>query len=174
MMILVSSTGLARPRPNISPIIDRRRNGANRRCHMATSKLLAAMIGPALLALAASMLINTGSFPALVERISHDPALIMVTGLLTFVAGIAMVRAHNIWTRGWVTVVTVLGWLFVAGGLARVLFPFQLADVGADKTHVLQLAATAAGIDPNIGFVIDIVVAFALGSFLSFKGYSRA
>src|SRR6516164_6053260 len=38
--------------------------------------------------LAAALLINLGSMSALVEAISHDPALVLVSGVLSFVAGL--------------------------------------------------------------------------------------
>jgi hypothetical protein len=41
---------------------------------MTTSKTIAGLIGPTLVAIAASMLLNTGSFPALAEQVSRDPA----------------------------------------------------------------------------------------------------
>ena len=77
------------------------------------------------------MLFNFGSFPALAEQISRDPGLIFVSGILLFVAGLAIVRAHNIWTGGWPVLVTVLGWLTVLGDLLRMLFPTQLAAMVA-------------------------------------------
>ena len=89
---------------------------------MTTSKTIAGLIGLTLVAIAASMLLNIGSFPTLAEQVSRDPALIFVSGILLFVAGLAIVRVHNRWTNGWPVLVTVLGWLFVLGGLARMLF----------------------------------------------------
>lgn len=78
------------------------------------------------------MLLNLGSFPALAEQISRDPGLIFLSGILLFVAGVAMVRTHNIWVGGWPVVVTVLGWLAVLSGLLRMLFPIQLAAIAAE------------------------------------------
>src|SRR6266581_1815345 len=63
---------------------------------MTTSKTIAGLIGPTLVAIAASMLLNIGSFPALAEQVSRDPALIFVSGILLFV-----LRVHNRWTNGW-------------------------------------------------------------------------
>jgi len=54
---------------------------------MATSKTIAGLIGPTLVAIAAGMLLNIGSFPELAEQVSRDPALIFVSGILLFVAG---------------------------------------------------------------------------------------
>ena len=72
---------------------------------------------------------DVGSFPALAKQVSHDPVLIFVSGILLFVAGLAIVRVHNRWTNGWPVLVTVLGWLAVFSGLARMLFPTGLAAI---------------------------------------------
>ena len=127
----------------------------------AASKMIAALIGPTLIAIAAAMLLNFRSFPQLAEQISRDPGLIFLSGILLFVAGLAIVRAHNIWAGGWPVLVTVLGWVAVLGGLARMLFP-------------TQLAAMVARVGQNSGWIIAAaVVILVIGAFLSFKGYSR-
>ncbi len=76
---------------------------------MTTSKTIAGLIGPTLVAIAASMLLNIGSFPALAEQVSRDPALIFVSGILLFVAGLAIVRVHNRWTTASVANVVITG-----------------------------------------------------------------
>ena len=127
----------------------------------ATSKMIAGLIGPTLIAIAAAMLLNFRSFPQLAEQISRDPGLIFLSGILLFVAGLAIVRAHNIWAGGWPVLVTVLGWVAVLGGLARMLFP-------------TQLAAMVARVGQSSGWIIAAaVVILVIGAFLSFKGYSR-
>jgi hypothetical protein len=105
---------------------------------MKTSKTIAGLIGPTLVAIAASMLLNIGSFPELAEQVSRDPVPIFVSGILLFVAGLAIVRVHNRWTNGWPVLVTVLGWLTVFSGLAR----------------IPGLAAIAGGFGQNIGATI--------------------
>ena len=128
---------------------------------MAMSKAIAGLIGPTLVAIATGMLLNLGSFPAIAEQVSRDPALILVSGILLFIAGLAIVRAHNLWTGGWPVLVTILAWLAVLGGLVRILFPTRLAALAAGLAQSSGLIATAA------------VVLLALGAFLSFKGYSQ-
>ena len=121
---------------------------------MANSKLIAGLIGPTLVAFAVATLINLRSFP----EFSSTATLIFVTGILLFVAGVAIVRSHNNWKRGWPTI---LGWLAVLGGLVRLFFP-------------IHLAANAGDIGRNTGLVVTALVVFLLlGGFLSFKGYSR-
>ena len=128
---------------------------------MTTSKTIAALTGPTLVAMAAAMLLNLGSLPAMTEEISHEPVLILVSGVLLFVAGLAIVRVHNHWAADWEVLVTVLGWLAIVGGLIRMLFP-------------IQLAAFVAGVGQRTGAMSAALVVFLLvGAFLSYKGYSR-
>jgi cytochrome bd-type quinol oxidase subunit 2 len=108
---------------------------------MTTSKRIAGLIGPTFVALAVSMLLNLGSFPALAEQISRDPALILVSGILLLVAGLAIVREHNRWAGGWPVLVTALGWLAILGGLARMLFPFQL-EIGLPEANAANLSSS--------------------------------
>ena len=127
---------------------------------MTNSKMIAGLMGPTLIAIAAGMLFNLGSFLLLSEQISRDTGLIFVSGILSFIAGLAILPTHNIWA-GWPVVVTVFGWLAVLGGLLRMMFP-------------TRVAAIAAKIGGSTGSSIaGAVVLLVLGAFLSFKGYSR-
>jgi hypothetical protein len=119
-------------------------------------------MGPTLIALAAALLINLGSMSALVESVSRDPALVLISGVLSFVAGLAVVRVHNHWAGGWVVLVTILGWLLVIGGLVRMLFPIWLAGMAAS----LVLSA---------GFIVgEAIVLLVVGGFLSWKAYTTS
>jgi hypothetical protein len=127
---------------------------------MQTSKTIAGLIGPTLVAIAAAILLNLGSLPVMAEQVSREPALIFLSGILLFVVGLAIVRAHNVWT-GWPVLVTVLGWLAILGGVIRLFVP-------------LQGAALAAGFGQRTGVMVVAAVVFLLvGAFLSWKGYSR-
>ena len=127
---------------------------------MTTSKMIAALMGPTLVAMAAAMLLNLGSLPALTEEISREPVLILVSGVLMFVAGLAIVRVHNRWAAEWPMFVTILGWLALLGGLVRMLFPIQLASI-------------VARVGQSTGLIsVPLLVLLAVGAFLSYKGYS--
>src|SRR5262249_51436398 len=90
---------------------------------MAHSKLIGGMIGPLMVALGCAMLINRELFPVIADQISHDYGLILLSGILSLLAGIAIVRVHNIWSAGWQIIITLFGWLAVLGGLARMWVP---------------------------------------------------
>lgn len=95
----------------------------------------------------------------MVEQAFRNPAPIFLSGNPLFVAGLAIVHFHNRWTDGWPVVVSVLGWLAVASGLSRILFPTRLAEnaIGAVRT---------ANVMPVAALIILIV-----GAFLSFKAH---
>ena len=126
---------------------------------MTTSKTIAALLGPTLIASAAAIFINLNFWPTLVDQAFRDPALVFVTGYFHFVAGLAIVYFHNRWARSWPVVVTALGWLALAGGLSRILFPARLGGIATS-------AAQTTGVMPLAALVI-----LAVGGFLSFKAY---
>jgi len=128
---------------------------------MTSSKSIAGLIGPTLVAGAVAVLLNLGTWPALVEQGFRDPALIFVSGFPLFVAGLAIVRAHNRWEGSWPVLVTVVGWLALLSGLSRILFPTRLAPIAVE-------AVECTGVLPAVAIVFLV-----LGAFLSFKGYSR-
>jgi hypothetical protein len=128
---------------------------------MTTSRTIAGLIGPTLAAMGLAMLINLGSFPEIVAQVAHDPPLIFVLGILLFVAGIAIVRVHNVWSGGWPVVVTVLGWLAIVGGIGRMFFP-------------TRLAAFAATLAPRTGVIaVAAIILLVLGAYLSWQAYRR-
>ena len=127
---------------------------------MPTSKTIAGLIGPTLVAVGAALLLNLGSISELLEPLSHNPSLVLIYGIFLFVAGLAIVRFHNHWVKDWSVVVTVFGWLLVGGGLIRILFPLRLAAVAGGFAQSSTAIAAVA------------VVILAFGAFLSFKAYA--
>jgi hypothetical protein len=128
---------------------------------MTTSKSIAGLIGPTLVAGALAVLVNLGAWPALIEQGFGNPALIFVSGFPLFVAGLAIVRVHNRWEGNWSVLVTVTGWLTLLGGFLRMLLPTRLASIAIGAVHT-------PGVLPAVAMVLLLV-----GGFLSFKGYRR-
>ena len=131
---------------------------------MHTSKIIAALLGPTLVATALMVLVNPGAMPKIIEELSKSPMLIVLAGYAAFVPGLAIVYFHNRWTAGWPTLITLLGWLSVIIGFIRMVFPIQLAGV-------MSRAAFA----PAMHIVLPaIAVVFLLvGAVLSYKAYVR-
>jgi hypothetical protein len=95
------------------------------------------------------------------EQISQDPALILVSGILLFIAGLAIVRIHNFWTSGW-PVARNDNWLARRPWWSCTNpFPNPARRTGGRAWAERGLIATAT------------VVLLVLGVFLSFKAYSH-
>ena len=129
---------------------------------MSTSKTIAALLGPTLVASAATVLANRDAMPALIEGMAQSPMLVVLAGYAAFVPGLAIVYFHNRWTGGWPVVVTVMGWLSLIIGLIRMIFPMQIAAMAS------KLAPA-----PSSAFIAIGVVFLLIGGFLSFKAYRR-
>jgi hypothetical protein len=113
-----------------------------------TSRQLAGLIGPTLIALGITEALNIHIFE------SPIAAVVYLNGTILFVAGLALVRAHHRWSWRWPTLITITGWLLLAGGLYRMIAP-----------EAPQAPANAAS-------YAAFAVIVAIGLFLSFKGYS--
>jgi hypothetical protein len=96
---------------------------------MQKSKRIAGLVGPTLVAMLVS------EFP-LVQPHLYDtqiPPVVYLSGTLMFVAGLAIVRAHNSWQRNWTVLVTLSGWFFLLLGLFR-MFAADLYRQGSAST----------------------------------------
>lgn len=76
---------------------------------MAGSRQVAGLVGPVLVAITVSELLNPGVWKDVSAPDTYQ------AGLLAFVAGLAILRAHNRWEMGWPVVVTLVGWFGLMG-----------------------------------------------------------
>ena len=74
------------------------------------------------------------------------------------VAGLAIVRAHNSWTRGWPVLITLVGWMAMLAGLGR-----RAAPVSAQE----------AGHHPSVLYG-SLVALLVIGLVLTLKAYGRS
>jgi hypothetical protein len=114
------------------------------------SKRIAGLVGPTLVAMLVS------EFP-LVQPHLYDaqiPPVVYLSGVLMFVGGLAIVRAHNHWARDWTVLVTLSGWFALTLGLFRMfaagLYQRGSANAGATLFMVLE------GILLIIGLVMTV------------------
>jgi hypothetical protein len=66
-----------------------------------TSKIIAAPLGPTLVAIALMILLNLGAMSGVIDELSKSPMLIVFVGYAAFVPGLAIVYFHNRLTGGW-------------------------------------------------------------------------
>ena len=113
---------------------------------MANSKRLAGLVGPAMVAVTASELLNYRIFATI------DPRATYLNGCLLFIAGVATVRDHNVW-RGWPVLLTITGWVLLLGGVYRMFIP---GGAQGPDTPIVRASIGALTL---------------LGVFLTYKGY---
>jgi uncharacterized membrane protein len=97
---------------------------------MGNSIFLAKLIGPVFLAGAIGMFFNRDAYAAMAREFLHSPPLIYLSGLLTMLAGVALVLTHNIWVADWRVLITLFGWLAAMGGAIRIIWPAQVRSLG--------------------------------------------
>ena len=129
---------------------------------MATSRYLAKLIGPLLLAVGVGMLVNAPLYRVMGAQFLHSVPLIYLSGLLALPVGIAIVLAHNVWEASWRVLITVFGWLAVIGGAVRIVVPQFVQHVGGAIMHLAAL--------PFIGGLVVLV----LGGVLAWFGYRQS
>jgi uncharacterized membrane protein HdeD (DUF308 family) len=122
---------------------------------MADSKQIAGLVGPTSVA----MLI--AEFPLVQPHLydSQIPPVVYLSGVLMFVAGLAVVRAHNIWARNWTVLVTLTGWLFLVLGLIRMFAAGQYQQASAGTNSVV--------------FMVLEGVLLVIALIITYQGYRR-
>jgi len=68
---------------------------------------------------------------------SQIPPVVYLSGVLMFVAGLAVIRAHNIWARNWTVLLTLTGWFALVLGLVRMFAASQYRQVAAGTSSTV-------------------------------------
>jgi uncharacterized membrane protein HdeD (DUF308 family) len=126
---------------------------------METSLFLARLIGPVAIVMGAAMLINPVNMREMATDFLEHRGLIFLAGILTLLAGLAIVLTHNVWVAGWPVIITIVGWLSVVGGIFRIVFPDSVKSIG-EAMLSYSSGLTAAG-----------VVQALIGGWLCYVGY---
>jgi hypothetical protein len=97
---------------------------------MTPSIFIARILGPVLLIIGIGLLLEGDAFRAMAGEFVRDQGLIYITGILTLAAGLAILNVHHLWTRDWRVLITIFGWLFLVGGIMRILAMSMAQRVG--------------------------------------------
>lgn len=118
---------------------------------MDKSKSIAKIVGPTLIVMIFSEMKIWN--PTLYD--TQIIPLIYLNGVLLFIAGLAIVKSHNIWTFNWQIILTIVGYLGIVVGLFRMLFPQVQKGKFENNNSIL---------------LIEIFL-ILVGLFLTFKAY---
>ncbi len=100
---------------------------------MANSKQIAGLLGPAL------VVIPISEFPLVQPDLyaEQTPPVVYLSGVLMFIGGFAIVRAHNVWVRNWTVLVTLVGWGMLLLGLVRMFAASQYRQTSANTNPLV-------------------------------------
>jgi hypothetical protein len=117
---------------------------------MPNSKEIAGLLGPTMIAMLVS------EFPLVQPRLydAQIPPVVYLSGVLMFVAGLAIVRTHNHWARDWTVLVTLSGWFSLALGL------FRMFDAGLYQRGSANTSGTVFMVLEGLLLVIGLVITF--------------
>ena len=125
-----------------------------------STRTLARIVGPALIAGGLAVLVRRGELPIILEAFAQDAALGFVAGLVGLVAGLCLLSFHSRVSTLAALVLTLLGWLMVLRGLGLLFAP----------SYVI-VAAHWFVETPHAFDTVGVVVAL-FGAWLSTVGFS--
>jgi len=123
---------------------------------MPNSAYIAKLLGPALIGITVTEWMNLDIFTAAIRP--SFATHVYLNGTLLFIAGLAIVRAHNVWSRRWPVLITLVGWVAVVGGLSRMVAPVSAQQAGQSASVVYA----------------SLVALLAIGVVLTFNSYGRS
>jgi cytochrome bd-type quinol oxidase subunit 2 len=111
-----------------------------------STRAVARVVGPTLIAAGLFMLVRRKDLPAIVDAFVHDNALATIAGLTSLVAGLVLLTVHNRISTLAALVLTLLGFAMVIRGAALLFAPWVVPPaaqwlVGAP--HALDGAGVA-------------------------------
>jgi len=113
---------------------------------------LAELWGISLVVIAFAMLLKPKYLNMIFAETEKEETLFL-WGILTFLIGLAIVLAHNIWVKDWQVIITLFGWASLLKGLAILFFP-ELLMRYAKKIENKQWLPIALVIAVFIGLII--------------------
>ena len=121
---------------------------------MQVSVFLARLLGPLLLLPGVGLLVNPRAFRTMASEVVGSITLVYLFGLIDFAAGLAIVLVHNVWTVNWRVLITLIGWLLLIRGAARILITDTLMGYAKTVIRKKQLYPVSGGVLVILGLVL--------------------
>ena len=90
---------------------------------MELSLSLAKLLGIYLLLMGALCAARGPAIADVLEEMFHHRPTLFLSGVIALVVGIAMAVGHSVWELNWRGLITLIGYLSIAKGVARIGFP---------------------------------------------------
>ena len=122
---------------------------------------LSRLIGLYCILIALSMMTRRQATVETVTALLQNPSMMLIVGIITLAAGLAVVLAHNIWSGGALAVVvTLVGWITLIKSLLFLFLPPEMeAALFLRQLHYQQL------------FYLYGSISLVLGVYLTYGGF---
>ncbi|MGA7047655.1 MAG: hypothetical protein ACLPH5_10635 [Candidatus Sulfotelmatobacter sp.] len=122
---------------------------------------LSRLIGLYCIVIAVSMMTRRQATVETVTALLQNPSMMLIVGIITLAAGLAVVLAHNIWSgSALVVVVTLVGWITLIKSLFFLFLPPEIeAGLFLGQLHYRQL------------FYMYTAISLVLGVYLTYGGF---
>jgi vacuolar-type H+-ATPase subunit I/STV1 len=123
---------------------------------------LSRLIGLYCIVIALSMMTRRQATVETVTALLQNPSMMLIIGIVTLAAGLAVVLAHNIWSGGALAVVvTLVGWITLIKSLFFLFLPPEMeAGLFLGQLHYRQL------------FYMYTAISLVLGVYLTYGGFT--
>ena len=121
---------------------------------MQASIFIARLLGPLLLVVGIGILVNPRAFRTMALEVVGSISLIYLFGFIDLAAGLAILLTHNVWIANWRVIITLLGWVLLIRGAARVLIPDQLMSYAVHVVRNRMLYPIAGAALVVLGLVL--------------------
>lgn len=121
---------------------------------MLSTVLLAQIIGPIMLAIALTFILNKKFYSKIAKDFQGHDGLIYLSGFLVMLLGLIMVLNHNIWEFGASGLVTFLGWATLAKGIFLLVTPSWYFQILRKVLRTKELPLAASGFALLIGIYL--------------------
>ena len=124
---------------------------------------LSRLIGLYCILAALSMMTRRQATLETVTTLLQNSSMMLILGVITLAAGLAMVLAHNIWSGGaLVVVVTLVGWMALIKSLLFLFLPPEMeTGLFLQQLHYQQF------------FYLYSAISLVLGIYLTYGGFKR-
>lgn len=90
---------------------------------METTILIAKIIGVIYLSFGVGMLFNKEYYSKTFEYLLESSTYLIIGGFLAIIFGLLIIEYHNIWTKKWRVLITIIGWGALFKGVLLLAFP---------------------------------------------------
>ncbi len=125
---------------------------------MEISIFLAKVIGLISVISTLAVLARYKTFLKMEEEAVKYPVLVYLSGFLILIIGVLLVVSHQVWTRDWRLVITIIGWLILLKGSIRIFFPGAVRSLIEKKQN-------------NHWFLLADAAVFLIGLYLVYQGF---